>query len=41
MMDNSADMLAFGSAVGGFGCHRGGRSARLNRDFVASPSEAG
>jgi hypothetical protein len=39
MMNNSADMLAFGSAVGGLGRHRGGRSARLNRDFVASPGE--
>jgi hypothetical protein len=41
MRHHSADMLAFGSAVGGFGRQRDGRSIRLNRDFVASPSEVG
>jgi hypothetical protein len=32
-------MLAFGSAVGGFGRDRGGRTTRIDRDFVASPGE--
>jgi hypothetical protein len=48
IQNHSAGSLAFGSAsgfagrpvafgsLGGFGRHRGGRSSRLHRDFVAS-----
>jgi hypothetical protein len=37
--NNSADMLALGSAVGGLGRQRGGRLNRLHRDFIPSPGE--
>jgi hypothetical protein len=36
--NHSADILGFASGVVGFGRRQGGRSARSNRDFVASPS---
>ena len=38
-MNNSVDMLAFGSAVDGLSRDRGGRFNRLHRDFVPSPGE--
>jgi hypothetical protein len=38
-MNNSADILAFGSGVGGFGLQRPGVLVRLHRDFVATSGE--
>jgi hypothetical protein len=38
-MNDSADILASGSGVGGFGLQRPGVLVRLHRDFVASPGE--
>jgi hypothetical protein len=36
--NHSADILGFASGVGGLQRARGGRSARLNRDYVPSPN---